>query len=252
MKERDNFELLKQIRQLKENSDKIIGFINKCEKIKNCYNFEREMVNKYIKSLINNYNEKIEKNIKLINDLINNYKKYIEQINKERENIQKYYSGKTNINAKTEINIINDIAKLNKVCFLKIDNEDVFANLSPKLLFNIYNTDLKSFDIKDKYYRFKLKLNNSKYNLVVLKKEKEIQIYIYYTIEKEKEIPKKKFIFPYIYLNKNINNWEIFELKESLTYNGNHYFIRRFNPENFCDINSCIKIKGILYESFFV
>ena len=252
LKERDNFELLKQIRQLKENSDKISGFINKCEKIKNCYNFEREMVNNYIKSLINKYNEKIEKNIKLINDLINNYKKYIEQINKERENIQKYYSGKTNINDKTEINLFNDVTKLNKLCFLKIDNEDVFANLSPKLLFNIYNTDLKSFDIKDKHYRFKVKLNNSKYNLVVLKKEKEIQIYIYYTIEKEKEIPKKTFIFPYIYLKKSINNWEIFELKESLTYNGNHYFIRRFNPENFCDINSCIKIKGILYESFFV
>ena len=84
-----------------------------------------------------------------------------------------------------------------------------------------------------------------------MKKEKEIQIYIYFPLEKEKETQKKKFIFSYIYLKKNNNNWEILELKESLTYNGNHYFIKRFNPESFCEINSCIKIKGILYESFF-
>ena len=251
-KDKNNFELLKLIKELKENSDKISSFINKCENLKNCYNFERKIVNNYIKTLINNYNAKFEENIKILNKLINNYKNYFEQINKERDNIKKYYSSNNyNFNLKSnisEINILNEIKKINKIEFVKdVDN---FANLSPKFLFNIYNTDIKHYDILDKQFRFKTKLNNSKYNLVVLKKEKEIQIYIYYPIEKE--IKNKKFIFPFIYLKKKNNNWEIFELKENLTYNGNNYFIQRFNPENFCEINSYIKIKGILYESFFI
>ena len=99
-------------------------------------------------------------------------------------------------------------------------------------------------------FRFKKKLNNSKYNLVVLNKGKEVQVYIYYPIEKE--MKNKKVILPYIYLKKNEKKWEIFELKEFLTYNGNNYFIKRFKAEKFCDINSNIKIKGILYENCFM
>ena len=57
---------------------------------------------------------------------------------------------------------------------------------------------------------------------------------------------------PYIYLKKNETKWELFELKESLIYNGNNYFIKRFKADNFCDINSNIKIKGVLYENYFI
>ena len=55
-----------------------------------------------------------------------------------------------------------------------------------QFFFNVYHTDLKQFNIIDNNYKFKTKLNNSKYNLVVLKKEKEVQIYIYYPVEKKK------------------------------------------------------------------
>ena len=109
---------------------------------------------------------------------------------------------------------------------------------------------MKHFDIIGYNFRFKAKLGNSKYNLVVLKKENEIQIYIYYPTEKEPQ--NKKSILPFVYLKRKDHNWELFELKESLTDNGHNYFIKRFNAESFCELNSYIKIKGILYENFFI
>lgn len=247
--DKNNFELFRQIKYLKENNDKIKEFINKCENLKNCYNVEKIMVNKYMQSIINNYNNKIEENIKKLNELIVNYKKSIEQINKERINIKQYYLSKNNTNfTYTNFNILNEIKKMNNLEYSKeIDN---YANLSPKFLFNVYHTDLKRFDILDNNFRFKAKLNNSKYNLVVLRKEKEVQVYIYYPIEKD--VANKKLIFPYIYFKKKDNKWEIYELKESLVYNGHNYFIKRFNPETFCEKNSYFNIKGILYENFFM
>ena len=247
-KNKNNLELLKQTKDLKENSDKINFFINQYEYLKNCYLNEKEIVNKYLKSFINSYNEKIDQNIRKLNDLINNYKNYNQQINKARENIKKYYTIKSpelNIN---QMNILNDIKKTNN--FLYTNDIDNFPNLSPKFLFNIYHSELKHFDIIDNNFRFKAKLGNSKYNLVVLRKENEIQIYIYYPIEKAPQ--NKKSILPYVYLKREDNNWELIELKEFLAYNGHNYFIKRFNAEFFCEMNSYIKIKGILYENFFV
>ena len=247
-KNKNNLELLKQTKDLKENNDKINFFINQCEYLKNCYLNEKEIVNNYIKSFINSYNEKIDENIKIINDLIINYKNYNQQINQTRENIKKYYSAKNpeiNIN---EMNILNDIKKTNN--FLYANDIDNFPNLSPKFLFNIYQSELKHFDIIDNNFRFKTKMGNSKYNLVVLKKENEIQIYIYYPTEKEPQ--NKKSILSYVYLKRKDHNWELYELKESLIYNGHNYFIKRFNAECFYELNSYIKIKGILYENFFV
>ena len=247
-KNKNNFELLKQTKDLKENNNKINIFINQCEYLKNCYLNEKEIVNNYVKSFINSYNEKIDENIKKINDLINNYKNYNQQINQTRENIKKYYSNKSpeiNVN---QMNLLNDVKKTNNFIYNKdIDN---FADLSPKFLFNIYHSELKHFDIIDNNFRFKTKLDNSKYSLVVLRKENEIQIYIYYPIEKETQ--NKKSILPYVYLKRKDNNWELIELKEFLAYNGHNYFIKRFNAECFCELNSYIKIKGVLYENFFV
>ena len=247
-KNKNNFELLKQTKDLKENNNKINIFINQCEYLKNCYLNEKEIVNNYVKSFINSYNEKIDENIKKINDLINNYKNYNQQINQTRENIKKFYSTKSqeiNIN---QMNLLNDVKKTNNFIYTKdIDN---FADLSPKFLFNIYHSELKHFDITDNNFRFKTKMDNSKYSLVVLRKENEIQIYIYYPTEKETQ--NKKSILPYVYLKRKDNNWELFELKEFLTYNGHNYFIKRFNAECFCELNSYIKIKGVLYENFFV
>jgi len=244
-KNKNNFELLNATKDLKENNKKINFFINQCEILKSCYLNEKEIVNNYIKSFINNYNEKIDEIIKKVNDLINYFKKYNQQINKTRDNIKKYYSTKNDVN---QASLLKEIIKVNNSEYTK--DIDSFADLSPKFFFNTYYSDLRSYDIDNKNFRFKTKLGDSKYNLVVLKKENEIQIYIYYPIEKGAQI--KKSILPYVYLKKKDNNWEMFELKEFLTYNGHNYFIKRYNAETFCQINSCIIIKGVLYENFFL
>jgi len=244
-KSKNNLELLKAIKDLKENNININFYINQCECLKNCYLNEKEIVNNYIKTFIKNYNEKIDENIKKVNDLINNYKKCIQQINKTRENIKNYYSTKNDVN---QASLLKEIKKVNNMEFIK--DIDSFADLSPKFYFNTYHSDLKIYDIVDKNFRLKTKLGDSKYNLVVLKKENEIQIYIYYPIEKGVQI--KKSILPYVYLKKKDDNWEMIELKEFLAYNGHNYFIKRYDAETFCRTNSCIIIKGVLYENFFV
>jgi hypothetical protein len=249
-KDKNNFELLRQIKELKENIEKISSSINQCKYIRNCYNHEKLLVNKYIKNFIINFNDIFDENIKKLNDLINIYENHVQKINKERENIKNYLTYKNdnnNLNF-SEINLLNDVKMINNLENIKdIDN---LANLSPKLFFNIYHTDLKHFDIIEKNFRFKTKLKNSNYNLGILRKEKEVQVYICNHIEKEKQ--KKRLFLPIIYLKKKNSNWEIIELKESLEYNGHNYFIKRFNPENFSELNSYIKIKGILFESFFM
>ena len=55
-KNKNNLELLKQTKDLKENNDKINFFINEYVYLKNCYLNEKEIVNNYVKSFINSYN----------------------------------------------------------------------------------------------------------------------------------------------------------------------------------------------------
>ena len=69
LKNKNIFELFKQIKDLKEKNSKINNIINKSENLKNCYNSKRNIVNRFIKSFINNYKEKIDSNIKILNDL---------------------------------------------------------------------------------------------------------------------------------------------------------------------------------------
>ena len=103
--------------------------------------------------------------------------------------------------------------------------------------------------IKNEGFHFKANLEGSCYQLGLIQKQNEIQIYIYYPIDMN--IHKNKFILPFVFLRRKNNNWESFELKESLTYKGNNYFIKRFKSNNFSPINSYVKIKGIIYESWF-
>lgn len=57
-------------------------------------------------------------------------------------------------------------------------------------------------------------------------------------------------IYYHLYLLERKNkNWESFQLNEFLNYKGNNYYIKRFNANNFCAINSYFKIKGVLYEN---
>ena len=188
----------------------------------------------------------MEQNITRINELINSYKKYIEQIKGVQNDIKKYKSNEEKNNY-YEVNLFINVTKIKNLEYSK--NIDIYSNLSPALLFNIYQSDLKQFDIIDINFHFRLKLNNSKYNFALLRKENEVQIYIFYPVEK---ILKKKLILPFVYMRKKDNSWELYELKEFLVYKGKNYFIKRFSVNNFCKVNSFIKIKAVLYESSFI
>ena len=242
----NNNDLLNYSKTLKEKYDEINNIIKECEDLKNCYSLEKEIVNKYIKFIVNKYNEKMEQNITRINELINSYKKYIEQIKGVQNDITKYRSNEEKNNY-YEVNLFINVTKIKNLEYSK--NIDIFSNLSPILLFNIYQSDLKQFDIIDINFHFRLKLNNSKYNFALLRKENEVQIYIFYPVEK---ILKKKLILPFVYLRKKDNSWELYELKEFLVYKGKNYFIKRLRVNNFCKVNSFIKIKAVLYESSFI
>ena len=250
MKNLGNQDILSTIKYLKEKFDEIDNIIEECEVLKKCYTSEKEMVNKYMKIIINKYNEKIDEKIKKLNELIINYKSYIENIKIIQDNIQKYIFIKydENENIIHEDNLLINVAKIKNLEYLK--NTDIYVDLSPKIIFNVYQTEIKQFDIFNVNFRLKAKLNNSHYNLIVLKKEKEIQIYIYYPCENNKQ--NKRFILPYVYLKKKDNDWEIFELDEFLIYKNHNYFIKRFDANKFCKLNDFIKIKGVLYETSFI
>jgi len=242
----NNNDLLNYNKTLNEKYDEIKNIIKKCEDLKNCYSLEKEIVNKYIKYIVNKYNEKMELNITRINELINNYKKYIEQIKEVQDDIKKYKSNDERNNL-YEVNLYINVSKIKNLEYSK--NIDIYSNLSPILLFNIYQSELKQFDLNGTNFHFRLKLNNSKYNFALLRKENEVQIYIFYPVEK---IIKKKLILPFVYMRKKDSNWELYELKEFLVYKGKNYFIKRFSVNNFCKENSFIKIKAVLYESSFI
>ena len=245
-KNNNSNEIVKQSENLDEKFDEINAYINRCKAMKNCYEFERQIVVKYLNLLIDNYNEQVNENIKILNDLINNYNNYLAQIKKGQKDIQKFYTWKMN---DSDNKLLSDIIKINNIKYYTSKEVDSYSNLSSKIFFNVYQTDLKKYIIKNEGFHFKTNLIGSKYQLGLIQKQNEIQIYIYYPLDEN--IHKKKFILPFVFLRRKNNNWESFELKESLTYKGNNYFIKRFKSCNFSPVNSYIKIKGIAYESWF-
>ena len=241
-------EIMKQSENMDEKIEEINTYINRCNAMKNCYEFERGIVVKYLKLLIDNYNEQVNENLKTLNDLINSYNDYLFQIKKVQNDINRYITWKLNDNDSKE-KLISDIIKVNNICYFNSKEIDGYSDLSPKILFNVYQTNLEKYVVKNEKFHFKANLNGSIYHLGIIKKQSEIQIYIYYPIDEN--IHKKKFILPFIFLRRKNNNWESFELKESLIYRGNNYFIKRFKTNNFAPINSYLKIKGLIYESWF-
>ena len=239
---------MKQSEELDEKIEEINTYINRCNAIKNCYEFERGAVVKYLKLLIYNYNEQVNENLKTLNDLIDNYNTYLFQIKKVQKDINKFYTWKLN-GCNNEKKLMSGINKVNNINYLTSKEIDNYSDLSPKIFFNAYQTDMKKYMIKNEKFHFKANLSNSDYHLGIIKKQNEIQVYIYYPIDEN--IHKKKFILPFVFVRRKNNNWESFELKESMIYKGNIYFIKRFKNNSFDSINSYLKVKGVVYESWF-
>ena len=253
-----NFSKIKKIsNNLDDKYEELDAYIKRCEALKNCYEFERKLVQKHVKQLMDDFNLKMNKNIQILDDIIKKYNFYLGQIEKGQKDIEKFY---TKISS-SQLKIYEEdlIEKLTNLCKIKYSNSkeiDAYSDINKKIILNFFQTKLKKYEKKENNYHFKIPLDNSKYQLAITQKGSEVQIYIYWPIDKEKEEninkqeKEKTNLIPFIFIRRKNRNWEHFQLDEFLTYKGNNYYIKRFPVNNFCNINSYFKIKGLLYESY--
>lgn len=201
----------------------------------------------YIKKIVDNYNNEIDENIETLDSIIKTYKNYLEQIDKCVKDIQIIYSN-AKVNKEFEEMLMNKIKNVNEIKYYNSKEIDTYSDLSKNININVYQTKLKKFEIKQKSFHYKIPLLDSdKYNLSITQKGNEVQIYIYWP--EDKNYDDKFNLLPFIFIRKKNKNWESFQLNEFLNYKGNNYYIKRFNANNFCAINSYFKIKGVLYEN---
>ena len=241
-------QIIKNANNLDYKYEEIDAYVKRCEALKNCYEFERALVEEQVKLLMDNYNATMNENIKTLDNIIKKYKAYLDQINECKKDIKEFY-----ISQKYEPDeIIEKINDINKIKYYKSKEIDNYSDLSKKMVLNVFQTKLKKCEIKQSNYHFKIPLDGSKYQLAITQKVNELQIYIYWPEDKETNDEKEKYInlLPIIFLRKKNKNWESFKLNEFLKYKGNQYYIKRFSTNNFCNPNSYFKIKGIMYENY--
>ena len=236
---------------LDDKYEELDAYIKRCEALKNCYEFERKLVQKHVKELMDNFDSKINENIQILDNIIKKYNFYLNQIEKGQNDIDKLYTKISSSQLKLyEEDLIEKLTNICKINYYNSKEVDAFSDINKKIFFNFYQTKLKKYEIKQNNYHFKIPLDNSKYQLAITEKGSEVQIYIYWPLDDiNKKENEKKNILPLIFLRRKNRNWEHFQLDEFLTYKGNNYFIKRFPVNNFCNINSYFKIKGLLYES---
>ena len=232
---------------LEDKCEELNAYIKRCEALKECYEFERKIVLNYIKKIIETYNNEVDENITILESIIKTYSNYLEQIENCLNDISKVNSNIKINKDFTEI-LMNKISNINEIKYFNSKEIDTYSDLSKNININVYQTKLKKFDIKQKSFHYKIPLSDTnKYNLSITQKGNEVQIYIYWP--EEKNIEFKYNLLPFIFIRRKNKNWESFQLTEFLNYKGNNYYIKRFNANNFCAINSYFKIKGVLYEN---
>ena len=240
-------QFIKEKENLEDKSIELNSLIKRCESLKECYETERELVLNYTKKIIDNYTIEVDNNIKVLDSIINTYQNYLEQIEKCIKDIQKIYTN-SKINKEYEELLMKKINNINEIKYYNSKEIDTYSDISKSVDIKVYQTKLKKFEIKQKSFHYKIPLmKTNKYNLSIIQKGNEVQIYIYWPDDINAE---NKFnLLPFIFMRKKNKNWEFFKLNEFLNYNGNNYYIKRFNSSNFCNINSYFKIKAILYEN---
>ena len=250
-----NISKIKKIsNNLDEKFEELEAYIKRCEALKNCYEFERKIVQNHIKQLMDDFNFKMDENIKILENIIKNYKFYLNQIEKGQNDIKKFYAKLGSLKSKvSEEELLDKVSNICKIKYYNSKEVDGYSDLTKKISLNFYQTNLKKYEIKQNNYHFKLPLENSKYQLAITQKGNEVQIYIYWPLDKNKELSEQKNtknkLVPFIFLRRKNRNWEHYLLDEFLTYKGNNYYIKRFPVNNFCNMNSYFKIKGLLYET---
>ena len=240
-------EFIKEKEKLEDKSEELNAYVKRCEALKECYTTERKLVLNYIKKIIDKYNNDIDNNIKNLDSIIKSYQNYLEQIEKCIKDIEKIYTN-SKINKEYEELLMKKINNINEIKYYNSKEIDTYSDLSKNIDIKVYQTKLKKFEIKQKNFHYKIPLiDSNKYNLSITQKGNEVQIYIYWP--EDKNVENKFNLLPFIFIRRKNKNWEFFQLNEFLNYKGNNYYIKRFNANNFCFINSYFKIKGVLYEN---
>ena len=239
-------EIKEKSEYLESKYDELNSYIKRCETMKDCYEFEKKVGEKQIQILNEEFSNYINDKINVINDTIKELKNSLFEIEKAQKEIKKFFNKIESMRKSSNLDLINRLNMVVNAKYLNSREIDNYNNMEKKLKFDIYYTSIKKFEIKEKNFHFSLNFDNSIYKLSITKKANEVQIYTYWPEEIEEDT--KYIRVPMIFLRKKNRNWESFRLSEELKYKGNNYFIKRFNVNNFCGINSYFKIKGIMYE----
>ena len=237
-----NYEKIKKIAyNLDSKYEEIIAYIKRCEALKSCYEYERNLVQTHIKQLMDKFNSKVDESISILDNIIKKYKFNLGQIEKGKNDINNYYMRREDLKSKIYIeDLIDKLSNILKNKYYNSKEVDGFSELSKNISLNFYQSKLKKCEIKHNNYHFKIPFDNSKYQMAITQKGNEVQIYMYWPInndinDKENE---NKNILPIVFLRRKNKNWEYFQLDEYLEFKGNNYLIKRFPADNFSNINS--------------
>ena len=245
-------EMKKSLIKLKEKSDEINSFINRCETLKYCYNFEKKNFEDFVKIIMKRFEENTIKKINQINEIINVFKHQIAELEKCQNEIKKFFiKAKTNKNIDKDKNLIEKINKFKDNKYLTSTDVDIYANMPNNFMFNLYKSDLSKFEINKEKFHFKTQIKNSKYELVINQANNEVQIYVCDPKANGNENELQQHILvPIIYLRKKNKNWETHVLDEKIKYKKNNYLMKRFPIKDFGINGTFFKIKCDLYDAY--
>ena len=239
---------------LKSFDEKINSIINKtkenikkCLSYKNVYELEREYGNKLIDNLKKEFNKKIDDNIKIINEQINKLKQYLENYEKYKIEVNNYYLKYLNKNGKLQ-ELFNKLSSFTNDKLYSCKKIENLCNLSKNIQLRTYQSKLTEFNHKNMFLSKNLKMDNSPYNLIIdNKKRNEVNLSL--IIPKEKLTCEHKFII-FAFIKKKESEAEIYELKKTKE-DDNFIYYKKKIPWDISG-ESIYKIKGILYEYYFI
>ena len=249
-------EMKKNLNKIKEKYDELNLYINRCETLKNCYNFEKKNFVDFVKNILKKFEEETIKKINQINETINIFKRQTTELEKCQNEIKKFFiKAKVSQNIEKDKNLIEKINKLKENKYLTSAEIDVYANMSNNFTFNLYKSELEKFEINKEKFFFKTQIKNSKYELAISHSNGEVQIYVFEprTIgtenEVKNELQQQHILVPIIYLRRKNKNWESHILDEKFKYKKNIYLMKRFPIKEFGVSDSFFKIKCVLYDA---
>lgn len=253
-----NFSSLKTYgEKINDSIDKAKENIKRCISYKKAYDFERNEGNKLLDNLKKEFNREIDNNLRIIDDEINKLQTFIEKYEKYKTELTNYYSifankkkNESNIYyyQKTSQQLINKFSSLTSKKLYSSKDLEKLIDLSKNMYFQTYQSKLCEFKHENIFLGKNLKLGNSPYELLIDKKQRnEINIKLL--------IPKDKITFghnfkSFVFISKKGCEASTYELDEAKEDNKFFYFKKIIPWDYFGE--SVFKIKGILYDYYFV